>query len=552
MIRNLGSEQRVTDKLSRNKRYVCWYRRATPPGSVASLLSRRTGRSTLMAILLLALQSAVLAQPKPSGLAAQEPLLIKAFFGLLAAFVALVAWEVLDNKKASRSSLDIAKLAAAAAKKQSAASAPSGSLANLEAPPTSRPFAPPPPPPPPKQPAPPELVASMEQASPFAPPSPPADVNNPFAAPPAEMLGAGALGSTESTVAFNPTNDAGSSGGWADLLQRVRAGEPEAASFEASPPPLTEDESFVLPPTTPDPGNLSPASSSEAWEALLKRTTTGEPKSGAPKAPQGDVGKISLASNFQLPGETPVAPSPFGAAPPSPFGTEPAAPPFGGAPSPFGSSEEPSPIAPNVFGSFEDGGATFQTPAPGFPPLASSTPPASEPAAPLGGGMGFSFSSDPASEPASPFGGFAGGGFGSAPAVPGAGSSGGFESPSFKLPGSPPADDFGGGGSGGFQLPGSAASAPGGFGGAANPFDFGGAAGTENPSSSTLPLSDLFSKPAGGAPPAFQLPSGGGPLEFGGGLDSDAANPGLGRTISLDFAKGGGQKPPPPLPKTEG
>jgi hypothetical protein len=544
-MRNLGSERRVT-----------------------KLITGGSGGALAM----LAMQSAAYAQAKPTGLAAYESLLTGGFFGLLLAFIGLIAWEVIDGKKASRSSLDIAKLAAAAAKKQSAASAPSGSLAQLDAPPTSRPFAPPPPPPPPKQPS---AEPSMEQASPFAPPPPREDAPNPFAAPPAEMIGGmgmGSMGSLESTVAFSPTGDAGSSGGWADLLQRVRAGEPEAASFQdSSPPPLTEDESFVLP--TGDPqagGSHSPASSSEAWEALLKRTTTGEsPK--APKAPIGDVGKISLASNFQLPGEAAPAPIP---PPPSPFGG------MGGGAA-FGSAEEPAPPS-NIFASnFDDGGATFPSAPPPFS-LPGSMPGAPPPVAPepsLGSslGMGFSFSSDPTSEPASPFGGggfgggFAGpspgaggsGGFaapspgaggsgGFAAPSPGAGGSGGFESPSFKLPGSPaPTDDFGGGGSGGFQLP----TGGGGFGAPANPFDFGGA--NDSPSSSTLPLSDLFSsKPGAGGPPSFQLPSGGGgtqPLDFGSGLDSDAGgNPGLGRTISLDFAKGGGQKPPPPLPKTEG
>lgn len=566
MIRNLGSEQRVTESLSRNIAYFICSRRGLSPGLVALPFSRPIGKPVLVSAVVLGLQSIALAQPKPTGLATHESFLTSAFFGLLITFVALVAWEVMDNKKASRSSLDIAKLAAAAAKKQTVASAPSGSLAHLDPPPTSRPFAPPPPPPPPKQPSAPEPAPSVEQASPFAPPAP-VEAHNPFAAPPAEMLGAGGSPSSiESTVAFNPSGDAGSSGGWADLLQRVRAGEPEAASFEASPPPLTEEESFVLPSAGAEPAGLSPASSSEAWEALLKRTTTGEAKGGVPKTPQGDVGKISLASNFQLPGDPPpaptgAAPSPFGAEAPSPFGGD-APSPFGAeAPSPFGGGggfgmpsggEAAAPMTPDVFGSFDDGGATFQATPPGFS-LPSAGPPPAEPAPGALGGMGFSFSSDPTSEPAAPFGGFAsGGGFGGEPA----GGSGGFESPTFKLPGSAPSDDFGGGGSGGFQLPGGGmgAGAPfGGGGGGRNPFDFGGASPADNPSSSTLPLSDLFSKPGGGgAPPAFQLPTGGGPLDFGGGLDNDAGNPGLGRTISLDFAKGGGQKPPPPLPKTEG
>lgn len=466
------------------------------------------------------LQTAAFAQAKPTGLAAYESLLTTVFFALLVTFAALVVWEVLDSRKASRSSLDIAKLAAAAAKKQSAAGAPSGSLAHLDAPPTSRPFAPPPPPPPPKQPA---FEASTENASPFAAPPREEPANNPFAAPPTEMLGASSPGSLESTVAFSPTGDAGSSGGWADLLQRVRAGEPEAASFESAPTPSTEDESFVLPSASSEASAPSPASSSEAWEALLKRTTTGD-SGKAPKIPTGD--KISLNSNFQLPGE---------AAPP---------PQFGG--SPFGGSGEEAASVPNVFGSGFDEGATFQANPPAFSLPGSPSPPEPSPL----GGMGFSFpSSDPAPEPAPPFGGF-GGGFGS---PTGAGGSGGFESPSFKLPGStPPADDFGAGG--GFQLPSGGGVGGGGFGGGgANPFDFGGgAAFDENPSSSTLPLSDLFSKPSS-SPPAFQLPSGGGPLDFGAGLDDAAGgNPALGRTISLDFAKGGGQKPPPPLPKTEG
>lgn len=481
------------------------------------------GATSLLAMAVL--QGAAHAQAKPAGLAAHEGLLTTGFFGLLVTFVALVAWEVADSRKASRSSLDIAKLAAAAAKKQSAAGAPSGSLAQLDAPPTSRPFAPPPPPPPPKQPA-----ASAEPArdsgSPFAPPPAREEAPNPFAAPPSEMIGSSA-GSVESTVAFSPTgNDAGSSGGWADLLQRVRAGEPEAASFEASGPPSTEEEAFSMSGEQPAP---TAASSSEAWEALLRRTTTGEGPA-APKAPAGgDVGKISLNSSFQVPGSAemaqPPAPSPFG----SPGGS-----PFGGAPGDGG----------NMFGaSFDDGSATLpSTGPPGAFSLPSQPPAAAEPPAL---GMGFSFN-DPAPEPASPFGGFGGAGFGSAPPTPGAGGSGGFESPGFKLPGSAAKEDLGGGG---FQLPsGSALGSTIGT----NPFDFAGGGVPEHPSSSTLPLNDLFGSKAPGQAPSFQLPSSGGGLDFSGGADSDPANPGLGRTISLDFAKGGGQKPPPPLPKTEG
>ncbi len=494
-MRKLGRQRRVTKR---------WY----PYGA--------TG---LMAMT--ALQSAAHAQAKPTGLAAYEGLLTTGFFGLLVAFVALVAWEVADNRKASRSSLDIAKLAAAAAKKQSAAGAPSGSLAQLDAPPTSRPFAPPPPPPPPKQPPAPAAEAPREQAMPFAAPPAREEAPNPFAAPPSEMIGASA-GSLESTVAFAPPGgDAGASGGWADLLQRVRAGEPEAASFEAAPPPSTEENVFGASSEAAAP---TAASSSEAWEALLRRTTTGEGPV-APKSPSGDVGKISLNSSFQVPGsaETPPAPSPFASPGASPFG---------------GGSSEPA----GMFGSFDDGSATLPSAGPpGAFSLPSQPPAAAEPPAL---GMGFSFN-EPSAESASPFGGFGGAGFGTAPPTPGAGGSGGFESPAFRLPGSAPNEDLGGGG-GGFQLPsGSALGSTIGT----NPFDFGGGGGVpENPSSSTLPLSDLFGSKPSGQPPSFQLPSGGG-LDFS---DAGSDSPGLGRTISLDFAKGGGQKPPPPLPKTEG
>ena len=410
-------------------------------------------------------QTAAWAQPEAKGLAAYSSLLTNGFFVLLATFVGLVIWEVLDSRKASRSSLDIAKLAAAAAKKQSAAGAPSGSLAGLEAPPATRPFAPPPPPPPPRpaavEPPPQEAAPS----SPFAPKAAPAESSNPFAAPARDMA-IESPASLESTIAFNPGSDAGSSGGWADLLQRVRAGEPEAGGFPAaSSPPSTEDEggqTLSAAPPTP-----SSASSSEAWEALLKRTTTGE--SSAPKPAASDIGKISLGSS-----------------PPA-----------------FPASSTPS------FG--DDSAFSLPTNAPsGF-----SLPPSSEPS----GTLGFSFSPEPSGESPSPF---------SLPPTPAAS---GFEAPSFKLPGGG-ADD-----SGGFQLP-----------GGNSPFDFG--ASAEGSSTSTLPLSDLFaskSPPASG-PPAFQLPTGSGASDpFGSSEDI-----GVARTISLDFSKGGGQKPPPPLPKTEG
>ena len=428
------------------------------------------------------LQSTAWAQPEAKGLAAYSSLLTNGFFILLATFVGLVIWEVLDGRKSSRSSLDIAKLAAAAAKKQSAAGAPSGSLASLEAPPTSRPFAPPPPPPPPR----PAAEASQEAvpaASPFTPVSESMESSNPFAAPPREMAG-DSPSSLESTIAFNPGADPGGSGGWADLLQRVRAGEPEAGAFPSSAsPPSTEDEGSQ---TLSAPPAASSASSSEAWEALLKRTTSGE--NPLSKAPPSDIGKISLGS------------------------TSPAFPPSS-TPS-FG--DDSAFVLPSSTPSFGDDSA-FSLPT--SPSSGFSLPPASPPPGDSSATLGFSFSPESSSEAASPF---------SLPPTPAAS---GFEAPSFKLPG-------GGADEGSsFQLP-----------GGNSPFDFG--ASSEGSSTSTLPLSDLFSSkstpPA--SPPAFQLPTGSGSSDPFGSSDDI----GVARTISLDFAKGGGQKPPPPLPKTEG
>lgn len=423
--------------------------------------------------LAIGLQSAALGQPAATGLAAYSTYLTNGFFVLLAIFLGLLVWEIFDNKKASRSSLDIAKLAAAAAKKQSASGAPSGSLASLEAPSTSRPFAPPPPPPPPPAPVPKASseVTEVSPASPFASPPAPLESSNPFAPPPQSMAPESPT-NLESTVAFNPSSaDAGSSGGWADLLQRVRAGEPESTGFPApSAPPATENEVFPDQ-TLAAPPPASAASSSEAWEALLKRTTSGD--SFASKPVSSDSGKISLSSGFGL-SDSPA---------PNVFGEEAVAKP---------------PAAP----------ASFSLP---------GAPPAPTPAAEPPAGLGFSFTPEPAPT-SSPF---------SLPPTQPTQPTANFEAPAFKLPGS---DD-----SGGFQLPGGNA-----------PFDFGASDGS---STSTLPLSDLFSsKSAPTAPPAFQLPTGSGASDPFGTSDDG----GLGRTISLDFSKGGGQKPPPPLPKTEG
>lgn len=447
------------------------------------------------------------------------------FFVLIALFVGLVIWELADQRRASRSSLDIAKLAAAAAKKQSAANAPSGNLAKLDSPPTTRPFAPPPPPPPskaaPPPPPPPPSNAPpaghQPSASPFGPP--PSSEQQPAMG--SSMGGEGMFGdsSVESTVAFTP-NDPGASGGWADLLQRVRAGEPEAASFqESSPPPSTEDESFAMP-SLDSSSSLDPApsagSSSEAWEALLKRTTGGDSPERSGES-GSESGKIQLNSNFQLPGESAPPPPP---APPmdfsSPFDSaannsmtqsldfEPSTSPlsFGGG------GGEPAGNSPFSLPTGDDGGATLAAPAPGF-----------------------GFGSDLG--PSSPF------------SLPDAGGGIDPPPPTFKLPGAGAVASDNQTQS--FQLPTGGAEA-----GGSSPFDFGSPSPPPpGPPSQTSPLSDLFGGQGSGspgAPPSFQLPSGGADFLGGGAFDVDASN----RTISLDFAKGGGQAPPPPFPKTEG
>lgn len=462
-----------------------------------------------------------------------------AFVAFLVAFVGLVVWEIVEQKNSSRSSLDIAKLAAAAQKKKPKASAPSGAVGGESSAPAGRPFAPPPPPPPPKaQPSqsssaspsePTGASASSEGSSPFAssseqssPFAPSTEGSSPFGPPPTQNANplsapAGNPG-FDATVAFSP-QDAGSSGGWADLLQRVRAGEPEAASFEGgAPTPTTEEESGTFSPPSPMGSADSPAasfaptdftpsapsappasSSSEAWEALLKRTTGGD--GGVAGASGDDSKKVSLNSSFGSPSDS------LGVDPPSTapyssgieFVTPTDASPISDSFSLGGSGETQ---APSPFGSSEDkpfGGPQSESPASPF-----STSPGAAP----------SFSIGSSGEDSPP-------------------------TPSFSLP-----KDDSSSPSSSFKLPGTDAPA-------ANPF--GGGAIDPPSTSNTMPLADLFGG-AGADPdstPAFQLPpSGSAPtMDFLG--SSDGAGSG-GRTISLDFSGGGGQTPPAPLPKTEG
>lgn len=452
-----------------------------------------------------------------------EGTLTKSAIGLAILLCGLVAWEVVESKRASRSSLDIAKLAAAAAKKKASTSAPASG--SLEAP-SSRSFAPPPPPPPSTSPPPPPPPASTGAA-----PPPPPPMENPFAAPqsatstppPAAIEGPAGL-PTDSTVAFNPP-DAGSSGGWAHLLQRVRAGEPEAASFGGdAPPPSTEGDAqpaafgagdapaFGMA-SSGGPADES-SSSSEAWEALLKRTTNSDPAGSDLPSGNQDASRISLGSNFldtpEEPKAEPQRQSSF-QLPASPD-SAPAATPFQ-LPGTASASHAPT---TSFQLSNEPGAPSHESSSFQLPGSSGSDSPTSS----------FQFPSSAPEPPVSSF------------QLPGAAASAQPDpAPSFKLPGAA-GSEFGGGG-GGFQMPGAGMGS--------NPF------GGPSDTSSTLPLSDMFSSSQ--SAPSFQLPSlgtqsGGSPFDFsgeGGGHDA-----GPGRTISLDFSQGSGQIPPPPQPKTEG
>lgn len=307
-------------------------------------VARGTGRVLMsLGVALICTQAALAQGGLAETLKKNEQLLLYGLYVLGPLFLILLGWEIAAGRSGAGASLDIDRLAAAAAKKQQSAAAQSfnpGAAAPPPPPPPPRPSAAPPPPPPPPPPSgmpgmPPaaagggmdddnpfrrlsQLAAENEReaspvpgARPGAPPPPPPPP--PAAAPGAPAAGAGAGG-----------GEGAAGGGWADLLQRVRAGEPEAASFgdADAPPPSTEEEApgpFAapqaappppppLPPPTPaspppPPAFATPApppptaggsSSSEAWEALLKKTAGDD--LAKPKKP-GDAQRISLGES---------------------------------------------------------------------------------------------------------------------------------------------------------------------------------------------------------------------------------------------------------------
>lgn len=539
----------------------------------------------LMSVLWLA--SPVLAEGGVVGelkksLSPHESLLIKLFFGLLFFLVGLVVWEFFARRESSHSSLDIAKLAAAAAKKKTSAKAPvSSSLSGIEEKPTGRSFAPPPPPPPQKLPSSAPSVPSGNVSGEKSP------ADNPFAPPAPKQTATSA--SSEQTVSFSPSSDSGGSGDWSDLLDRVRAGEPEAGGFNhQTPPPSTEQEnspvfggptsppaassgfSFPAAEATPFGGQASSApavpdssSSSEAWEALLKKTTHSGDEMPSPSSGVAGVGLTSSQAPFvnELASTEPPAlsqDSPFSLSPSTDIQIPETS--SGESTSPFSFPQDSQGTEPSP---------NFQFPA--SPGVTDEATPFSLPQAGSTGSTSPSFEQSP-NDTAPSF------------SLPVAGAEADMSSP-LPVPESPATS---------FQLPSSSSGSvnssagtlplPDMFSGSSEPSQdvassegmsgtipltdmFSGSPETTNPfssgdaaQSSTVPLGDMFSGSGESSTGvSFQLPSTGQgatpsaptPFDFPGAANH-SFDPEAGRTISLDFSQGLGQMPPPPQPKTEG
>ncbi len=188
---------------------------------------------------------------------------------LLGALVALIVWEVIDRMprrvkidataalpEPSNDYIDPTKMKFA----EPAAPVPS----SFSPPPPPEPMARPPAAPPPSSDDdnPFRKLSKLggEDDSPLAPARPPVPRSEPAGIPvPAAP--------TPSPASSAPVDSGASSGGWADLLQRVRAGEPGSGSpsedsgsmqTRGAMPPMTEEE--------------APSSSTAAWESLLKKS----------------------------------------------------------------------------------------------------------------------------------------------------------------------------------------------------------------------------------------------------------------------------------------
>lgn len=221
--------------------------------------------------LLVTTRVALAADEAANGLTPHLGTLWTALYVLGGLLVALILWEVLDRPRAVRLDAGFSQPAAVDNDYIDPTKMKFSEPARPAAPPS---FSPPPPPSPePRAAGPSEGASRVAPAPPPPPAAASADDDNPFRrlsklgnedSPLAAPRSSAPPLPVSPPVASAPAADSGgSSGGWADLLQRVRAGEPSSEdSGKMSARPVT-------PPSTEDEGS---SSSSAAWESLLKKS----------------------------------------------------------------------------------------------------------------------------------------------------------------------------------------------------------------------------------------------------------------------------------------
>lgn len=224
-------------------------------------------------LVLLSLRAARAEEGATNSLTPHLDTLWLGLYVLLGALVALIAWEVIDRMprrvkidaaaaipEPSNDYIDPTKMKFAEPAARPAAPAP----ASFSPPPPPEPMGRPPAAPPPSSDDdnPFRKLSKLggEDDSPLAPARPPVPRSEPASIPvPAAP--------TPSPASSSSPDSGASSGGWADLLQRVRAGEPGSGSASedsgsmqsrGAMPPMTEEE--------------APSSSTTAWESLLKKS----------------------------------------------------------------------------------------------------------------------------------------------------------------------------------------------------------------------------------------------------------------------------------------
>lgn len=248
----------------------------------------------------------------PPVLVQNQGLLGASFAVLTLAVVVLGALEYKESKGRSLD-LEIDRLAAAAAQRQAKLSNDASTLLEEEqASAPSAAAAPPPPapgpPPPPAAPLPPPPTARMP-VPPMAnkipsppPPPPPPDSGDTFSSRLADTEIVKPPPRPPTPIAFGApsappvTESVGNtSGGWADLLQRVRSNEGEG------PNPFKSG-------TTPSPAsNEPPKAGGDAWEALLRKTAGGPSGEGASPFGKSAESASPFAAKPGVPGPNPEA-----------------------------------------------------------------------------------------------------------------------------------------------------------------------------------------------------------------------------------------------------